>query len=92
MESEGDDQANKAYRSELRVAEGTDLSLVQDKQIVIVVRNEDGSLARDRSGSPTVVLTPSLVPQNSTAWEKSFRMFLLETREVGLMHSYSLWS
>ena len=81
---EGDGAADEAYLKELREAESADLSLVRNRQIVVVAKTEDGSLARDSDRVPAVFVTPALVPQeNSNAWEQAFQVFMLETKEVG---------
>lgn len=73
---------NRAYEKELREAGTADLTLVHGRQIVQVVRNEDGTLGTDSEGAYIVMLTPSLMPNDSSAWEKAFQMFVLETQEV----------
>lgn len=75
---------NAAYEKELQEASAADLTLVRGKQVVHVVRNEDGTLGVDSEGSHIVMLTPSLIPNDSSAWEKAFKLFLLETQEVSL--------
>lgn len=69
------------------MAEGADLTLVRNRQVVVVVKNDDGSLANDSSGSHMILLIPALVPDDPAAWEKSFQVFLLETRQVRILKS-----
>lgn len=78
----GPETANAVYEKELEEAATTDLTLVRGKQIVHIARNEDGSPGTDAEGCRVVMLTPSLVPNDPSAWDKAFKLFLLETQEV----------
>lgn len=77
-----DEAEAEAYQRELHAAESADLSMLDGKEVIVASRNRDGSLARDSSGAPTIILTPSLLPQSPDAWEKTFQLFLVVTREI----------
>lgn len=73
---------DEEYERALQKAESCDLTLVRGRRIVELARTVDGSLATDSEGCNIVILTPALVPDDPTAWEKAFDLFLVETKEV----------
>lgn len=76
------EEDNNAYKEEIENATEADLSEVENKGIVTVIREEDGSLITDDDGNALVMLIPALVPRTDDVWEKCFKLFLRETKDV----------
>ena len=70
------------YEDNLTVAEATDLTDVESKGIIRVVRKVDGTAIVDKQGNFLIMMVPGLIPKEKDAWERSFLLFLRESKEV----------
>ena len=72
------------YESELQRAEEANLEGIEGLGICKLVTDKDGSLVPDKDGNALIIVTPSLVPKTGDSWERSFQLYLRETKEVCL--------
>lgn len=75
-------EQDSAYEREVENANEADLSEVENKGVVTVIREDDGSLIADNEGNAIVMVIPALVPHGDGVWEKCFKLFLRETKDV----------
>ncbi|KAI0563269.1 CRAL-TRIO lipid binding protein [Gracilaria domingensis] len=76
-------QEDESYEHEVQQARDADLSGVENRGIVTVVRESDGSLITDSDGNALVMVIPALIPRiGGSVWEHCFQLFIRETGDI----------